>query len=140
MIIKSWYLLLPMTNTPSMPFEQEALDYLLKPFDQERFELLMNRLRTRLHDFYHARDNYILVKENNELVRVKPDDIIFIQSDNNNVLLHIDGHTYKKRISLSLIQQQLNKHFIKIHRSYIINERKIRLKCDTSVRVNTCLP
>ena len=106
-------------------FEQEALDYLLKPFDQDRFELLLNRLRTRLNDFYHARDNYILVKENNELVRVKTSDIIYIQSDNNNVLIHIDGHTYKKRISLSLIQQQLNKHFIKIHRSYIINERKI---------------
>ncbi len=105
-------------------FEHEALDYLLKPFNRDRFDALITRLKKRLVEIASP-ESYLLLRANKEVVRLKTKDIIYLQAQNNHVLVHTANAIYRKRISLRLLLQQLDHHFIRIHRSYVLNERKI---------------
>ena len=107
-------------------FENEALDYLLKPFDQSRFRKLMLRL-----DAYFTREEgqtypHLLVRDRQNLVKLKIEDIIYLRSDNNHVRIVTEKGEFRKRISLGATHKLLGKRFIRIHRSYIINEDKVR--------------
>lgn len=106
-------------------FENEALDYLLKPFDNQRFDKLMNRLTKHLKKTFQLAEHYILVKENNEVLKINTRDIIYAKAENNYVQIHLDHQVYRKRCALAAFSGQLDNHFFRIHRSYIINAEKI---------------
>lgn len=106
-------------------FENEALDYLLKPFDNQRFDKLMTRVEKRLKNLFHIEDDYILVKENHEILKINTRDIVYVKSENNYVQIHLENKMYRKRMALTDFLGQLGSRFHRIHRSYIINERKI---------------
>jgi two-component system LytT family response regulator len=130
-------------------FEASAIDYLLKPFDQERFDSAVGRATRYLHgidkNFREAErsrvlDHYekltanqsrqaagfierILVKENKKIIPVPVKDIQVFEADNDYVKLHADGHPRKYLInnSLSNLETVLNPaEFVRIHKSTII--------------------
>ena len=107
-------------------FENEALDYLLKPFNNTRFDKLMQRLEKQLKHLCAPVDKHILVRTKNEILKINTKKIIYIKSDNNYVQLHLENQVLRKRISISSMLDQLDAHFCRIHRFYIINQREIR--------------
>jgi len=121
-------------------FEANALDYLLKPFSDERFEAMMTRVKGRRDDL-HLREfgeNLVRVIAAQEtktryldrlavktdgitrFVRVK--DIEWIEAAGVYVTLHASGKVSLYRASLADLEQNLDpSYFLRIHRSVIVN-------------------
>lgn len=128
-------------------FEINAVDYLLKPFDQDR----LNDSLTRLIGLKKANKAYELgqklgnlfqdlgqnedsfyrhefnIKKNGRLVRIRTDEISHIQSDGNYLELYTDNGKYLFRATMNAIESELDsKVFLRVHRSLILNKRYIK--------------
>ncbi len=125
-------------------FEVNAIDYLLKPIDKERFDAAIKKLPDRSNHASNAKailDAAALNPKQNSRVVVKKDgvikiipvaDINYLEADDDYVKIStIDGAFYKNK-TMAYFEQTLNAdQFIRIHRSYIINlaqVAKIELK------------
>ena len=102
-------------------FEIEADDYLLKPFDDERFNAILEKLRKRLVLSGPHRD-ILAVRSSGNVQFIKTSDIVWIKGAGNYLELHCQNRTYLHRESLTSIEQYLDPaSFVRIHRSAIIN-------------------
>ncbi len=113
-------------------FEAGALDYLLKPFDNERFELALTRARQRIKSAGHAESRprkleRIVVKSAGEICFVKIADIDWIEAADYYVCLHVGPRSHLLRRSLSELESELDpNHFCRVHRSSIVNLERVR--------------
>ena len=126
-------------------FEAHALDYLLKPFDDERFEAALERARDRIRqhqggdldqrlrlllDEMQGRRSYLqrmVVPAGHRSVLIKTDDIDWIEADRNYMRLHVGGETHMLREKMSTIESALDPtKFCRIHRSTIVQIDRIR--------------
>jgi two-component system LytT family response regulator len=121
-------------------FEVNAVDYLLKPFDQERFKQSLYRAMERINrgKLSSANDairrileevnqekrglRRILIKKGQRYIFVKTSDIMYISAEEKYVRLHTLDDTFLVRQSMNHLNQFLDSTlFIRIHRSYIVN-------------------
>lgn len=134
-------------------FEFHALDYLLKPFDAERFYKAVEFAKARLHDKTKtAQENLqigemlqasnapsaylerLLIKKNGRIVFLKVDEIDFIKSDDKYVEIYAGDTVHLVRQTLAAMKTQLNpQKFVQIHRSAMINIEKIKELEQTSI-------
>ncbi|WP_353069173.1 LytTR family DNA-binding domain-containing protein [Tunturibacter empetritectus] len=125
-------------------FEANALDYLLKPFSDERFEAMLTRVKRRRDDL-HLREfgenvaqviamqatqprylDRLAVKTDGitRFVRVK--DIEWIEAAGVYVTLHTSGKEFLYRAALTDLTESLDPSlFLRIHRSFIVNIENI---------------
>lgn len=124
-------------------FEVNAIDYLLKPFNEVRFYQALNRAQERLtqqrtqpqvdallsqltrEETTQPNGNYlrrILVKETGRMCLVNTDDIHYLDADGNYITLHTDQKSHLIYDSLTNLESRLNPaNFVRIHRSHIVN-------------------
>jgi two-component system, LytTR family, response regulator len=128
-------------------FEIHALDYLLKPIDDDRFNeaierayLEINRHHTsgakeRLRNLLHkSRDHleprypaHFAVRTGNKINIVRVDDIDRIEAAGDYVTLHAGGKNHLLRRTMNETEAQLNpERFLRIHRSLIVRTSGIR--------------
>jgi two-component system LytT family response regulator len=126
-------------------FEVCALDYLLKPFDRERFGRTLARARAELHRKKAGQVNEQVLKLLSELGQAKKhldklmirdggrvfflraDEIDWIEAAGNYVRLHAGKEEYLYRETMTKLEAQLNpEHFAHIHRSAIVNTERIK--------------
>jgi two-component system LytT family response regulator len=120
-------------------FEVQALDYLLKPFDQERFDVSWQRAKAQLlRDRNGGMDQRILsllqelksgnnylerlvIKAAGRIYFLETNDIDWIEAEGNYVSVHSAKKTHLLRETISSLEAQLDpKKFVRIHRSSII--------------------
>jgi two-component system LytT family response regulator len=115
-------------------FDANALDYLLKPFSDERFEATMARIGKRLEGQPAApmagaepeRWDRLVVKSAGTTQFVKAADIDWIEAVGVYVHLYIGGKTVLYRSPIHLLADKLDPaHFVRIHRSAIVNLESI---------------
>lgn len=123
-------------------FEVEAVDYLLKPFDQSRFERAVERAR-RLMGAYPAGGDVaerlaglldrrlgkarILVKAGNAIRPLDPAAILYVQAEGDYLLLKLAGETLRIRERMKDIEEQVAEAgFVRIHRSVLVNLEHVR--------------
>jgi two-component system LytT family response regulator len=117
-------------------FEANALDYLLKPFSDERFEATMQRILARLDERRpaaqeeQARWDRLVVKSAGATHIVKTTDIDWIEAVGVYVNLYVGGKALLYRAPIHLLADKLDPaHFVRIHRSAIVNiESIVRLE------------
>ena len=119
-------------------FEANALDYLLKPFSDERFEAAMQRIGKRLEErrappaaaAEPARWDRLVVKSAAATHFVKTTDIDWIEAVGVYVNLYIGGKAMLYRSPIHVLADKLDPaHFVRIHRSAIVNlESIVRLE------------
>ena len=120
-------------------FQANALDYLLKPFSDERMQAAMARAKSRLgerrmHEFGESilrllkpdaapvRPDRLVVKSARATEFVKVGDIDWIESAGVHVILHALGREVFHRISLAELAAQLDpRRYVRVHRSLIVN-------------------
>jgi two-component system LytT family response regulator len=105
-------------------FEAGALDYLLKPFDNARFERALNRAKGRIatHLKQPRKVDRLAIKSAGRISFVKPSDIDWIEAADYYACLHVGGKSHLLRRSLSNLDQELDPTiFCRIHRSTIVN-------------------
>jgi two-component system LytT family response regulator len=130
-------------------FEANALDYLLKPFDQERLHHAVERARSELRkerdrEITHRilnllsqvrsvapaaaeKDSRLVIKANGRVVFLDLDNIEWVEAAANYVRLNVGKESYLFRETISRISERLDaNHFVRIHRSTIVNVRKIK--------------
>lgn len=125
-------------------FEANALDYLLKPFSDERFEATMARVRCRLderslHEFSQRlirmisverpapqRLDRLVVKSGGAARFIRAVDIDWIEAAGVYVNLHLGGKEILYRSALAELAERLDPaRFIRVHRSTIVNIESI---------------
>ncbi len=137
-------------------FEVNAVDYLLKPYDDARFAAALQRakdeIRRRQTDNVNAqltqlltylqqaaptaasaapRDeptgDRILVKSSGEIFFLKADEIDWIEAEGDYMKFHVSGRTHLMRETMARLEARLDpKRFIRIHRSTIVNIDRLR--------------
>ncbi len=119
-------------------FEADVLDYLLKPFDEERLSRCVRRIKSRLmHPAAtpaHAEKNpspdtidRFLVKSDGRILFFEASEIDWIEAASNYVEIHTGQQSYLVRHTMNELEKKLNpKQFLRIHRSFIVNLSKIR--------------
>jgi two-component system LytT family response regulator len=124
-------------------FEFNAVDYLLKPYDDSRFAAALDRARdlvlrkrgdavnnriTRLieHMEGEGRDR-ILLKSSGEIIFLKTSEIDWIEAEGDYVKFHVTGRTHLMRGTMAALEERLDPtRFIRIHRSTIVNADRLR--------------
>lgn len=126
-------------------FEVHALDYLLKPFDEERFGSMMQRVEERLMsrdepEYAHrvfttleslnAANSYaerFVVRVRSKIVLIPVADVDWIKAEDNYIRIHTGSASYLDRETLSSLCQRLDpRRFVRVHRSALINVDKIK--------------
>lgn len=119
-------------------FEVQAVDYLLKPYDEERFTKSFHRalqfiqsdrdnkniLQGVLKEIQKERKyvNRIMVKVEGKYFFIHTDDIYYLSAEGNYVQLHLRVKSYLLHRSLSNLEKTLDPaKFVRIHRSSLIN-------------------
>ena len=126
-------------------FDAHALDYLLKPFEVERFRETVGRVREhiaarRRHEIDRRLEALLeergpvpeylerfLVRVASRINFVDADQVDWIGSEGNYLRLHMGRQSHLVRDTLSNVDARLNpKHFLRIHRSTIVNLSRVR--------------
>lgn len=137
-------------------FEVNAVDYLLKPYDDARFGAALQRakeeVRRRQTDTVNARltqlldylqqnsgtaaaaqakeekaGDRILLKSSGEIFFLKTEEIDWIEAEGDYMKFHVNGRTHLMRETMARLEARLDpKRFIRIHRSTIVNIDRLR--------------
>jgi two-component system LytT family response regulator len=110
-------------------FEAGALDYLLKPFDNARFERSLRRAKERIaqgKDTPSIPDR-IVIKNAGQVCFLKTSEVDWIEAADYYACLHVGGKTHLLRRSMSELERELNQStFCRVHRSAIVNLERVR--------------
>lgn len=110
-------------------FEAGALDYLLKPFDNARFDLALKRARQKiaLGKNLPRKLERLVIKNAGQVSFLKISEIDWIEAADYYACLHVGQRTHMLRRSISELEQVLDPSiFCRIHRSTIVNTDRIR--------------
>ena len=126
-------------------FQAQALDYVLKPFDEERLHQALDRVRAEL---LKSRDNSadrtpernaatrpgpqsldrrLVIRTGGRVVFLDLDEVDWIEAAANYVKVNVGKDSYLLREAISRISEKLDPdRFVRIHRSTIVNIAKIK--------------
>lgn len=125
-------------------FEAQALDYLLKPFGEERVQQALERARTFLEggerrNFQERltrllqstsgllRADCLLIKGNDRVIVLRPREIDWIEADGDYVRFHVGQESHLHRATMLEMQERLKSApFVRIHRSRLVNFDRIK--------------
>jgi two-component system LytT family response regulator len=110
-------------------FEAGALDYLLKPFDDARFNRALARAKERIMrgKGLPRKLEHLVIKSAGEVSFVKINEIDWIEAADYYAGLHVGPRTHLLRRSMHELEQELDPSvFCRIHRSAIVNLGRIR--------------
>ena len=125
-------------------FESQALDYLLKPFGEDRVrkalerarvflaggsqKTLQEQLNALLRVTSQARQTAcLLVKNGDRVLVLRPKEIDWIEADDDYVHLHVGQESHLLRSTLGKLEERLRgEGFVRIHRSRLVNLDRIR--------------
>jgi two-component system LytT family response regulator len=106
-------------------FEAEALDYLLKPFDDARFARALERAKGMVRGG-KGQESRLLVKSTGRVTILKTREIDWIEAADYYACLHVSGRTHLLRRSLAELEEDLDPGtFCRIHRSTIVNLERV---------------
>jgi two-component system LytT family response regulator len=128
-------------------FEVHALDYLLKPVNEERFDAALSRVREAMS---HATDNAIVqrvrqvaadlqvatprstvdrlpIKVNGRIIVIRLADIDWIEADRDYVSVHVGSKSWLMRETIAAVELRLAlAGFVRIHRSALVNAERVK--------------
>lgn len=118
-------------------FEKNAVDYLLKPIDQDRFKIAVDRalarmtaeqnnvgelLRNMKTENRTSYDSHIFVQKSEKLLNLAVDEIMFLEASGDYTILTTKGDQFVSSSGIGKLEEILNPEiFIRVHRSTIIN-------------------
>lgn len=116
-------------------FEFHALDYLLKPFSQQRFDQALAHARANLGAGGDAVEKMVrdaagrnkplgrvLIRDGAKVHVINAEKIEHVEAQDDYVQIRSEGKSYLKNQRMSELEEQLDaQQFLRIHRSYIVN-------------------
>ena len=111
-------------------FDLHAIDYLLKPYSQARFDEALTRARMRLGQPASAvaqlvAQNHvqrIIIRDRGKAHLIPVEHIDYVEAEDDYIQIHAQGKCWMKTQSLSDFEGQLDDtKFVRVHRSYLVN-------------------
>ncbi|MCJ7552847.1 MAG: LytTR family transcriptional regulator DNA-binding domain-containing protein [Ignavibacteriaceae bacterium] len=119
-------------------FEVSAVDYLLKPFSEERFNQALKKAIKLLDDKYKQADSIrsiiaehekkietlerVVIKDGGKINIIPVNEMRWIEAQDDYVMIHSDKGKFLKQKTMKYFEDHLDEtQFVRIHRSYIIN-------------------
>lgn len=123
-------------------FEQNAVDYLLKPFSRERFNDSLDKLYGRLDSPEKTNDQIekikkhledsdeiihrVVIKKSGKIHVISSNDIHYLEAQDDYVMIYTAEERFLKQQTMKYFEKHLdNELFIRVHRSYIVNVQRI---------------
>ena len=111
-------------------FEAGALDYLLKPFDDARFERALKRAKDKIAHYSPRQPQLaqrLVVKDRGQVLFLNVADIDWVEAAGYYACVHVGSDTHIIRRTLLELERDLGEErFVRIHRSTIVNLERIR--------------
>jgi len=114
-------------------FEIEAVDYLLKPFDQARLQQSLERVKARLHKRREViveentapaprADAKLLIDDGEKMLVLSPDAIYYAVPSQRMLEIHTENGVIESKMTLQELEKKLEgRSFFRTHRSYLVN-------------------
>jgi two-component system, LytTR family, response regulator len=123
-------------------FDASAVDYLLKPFDLDRFKTALQRVRQRIgaktqqhlnaSELRHAASapgqytHRIVVRDGTSLHVIPVNQLDYAEAQDDYVALHARGKTHLKQQTISNLELSLDpSRFVRVHRSFLVRLERI---------------
>ena len=110
-------------------YDVNALHYLIKPIKPERLFAVLDKATERLQ----TNDNFLIIQSGDEIVRVRPQDIKYIESFAHYVQINTANSCIETRAKVSDMETILGSGFVLCHRSYLVGIRHINRITKTEV-------
>jgi two-component system LytT family response regulator len=127
-------------------FDVNAVDYLLKPYDDERFfaslekakrhidmkanHRLTGKLMDLMREHLHAKSEHLeqfTIREKGREHKVAVGDILYLRAEGNYLCLQLKDRHFLYRMTMNAVESELDPaRFLRIHRSYIVNRAHVR--------------
>lgn len=115
-------------------FEVGAADYLLKPFDRERLQKSLQRVRQQLapgpqdlsQKQSHRNPDRLTIKSNGRISIVKTAEVDWISAADNYVEIHLGKTSHLMRATIGSITEFLPRNFARISRSTLVNVDRVK--------------
>ncbi len=124
-------------------YEYDVVDYLLKPVSLQRFFKAVNKALSLYQERESASsfpDEIFIKKKNSTLVRIKYEDILWVEALEN----YVTVNTYKEKFTIHYTMKAIESKlplskFKRVHRSYIVNVSRIDYieECNVVMRTET---
>ena len=121
-------------------FEYDVTDYLLKPISYSRFYKAVDKAiaRSSKNRIDSVGKDEIFIKKNSSLVRLKYDDILWVEALENYVIFNTYTDKYTIHFTMKAIEQKLpTAKFTRVHRSFIVNTSSINIIEDNAIIIKT---
>lgn len=128
-------------------FDLAALDFIEKPLTHDRFarcaRKILEHFRMRQQseqpwaNFQHSEDEYLVIRDGNDYVRVNQKDIIYLEANGDFVNVHTDARKYMTLVNLKNFLLQIPEGLLtRCHKSYAVNHRKMVRLSGRSIHVS----
>ncbi|AZA83283.1 DNA-binding response regulator [Chryseobacterium lactis] len=122
-------------------YELNVIDYLLKPITFDRFFVSIEKFKqfqTPGKESDTASESHIFVTSGNKNIKIIFDEILYIESLKDYITIHLEnGKSHHVKQNISVFEKLLNSEFIRIHRSFIIQTKKITAYTKNEIEINS---
>ncbi|MEB2781044.1 LytTR family DNA-binding domain-containing protein [Algoriphagus sp. C2-6-M1] len=116
-------------------FDAMAIDYLLKPFSQDRFSQAIDKFLAqqgrevestqKLNEMAEKR-NRLVVRVKNEIKIIPTHEVNFFEAEDDYIAIHTSSGTYLKKMTMKSLEEALDPaKFVRVHRSFLLNLNQI---------------
>jgi len=121
-------------------FEQNAADYLLKPYNEKRFKEALNKAVLKIktegqpeiknivstHNEHVEQLDRIVIKSGSNILILSVDEVSYFEAQDDYVAIYVDGKKYLKQMTMKWLEHVLPPaSFVRVHRSYIVAIKEI---------------
>ncbi len=115
-------------------YELNVIDYLVKPIAFTRFFKAVNKFFNQHNatqpvsqepSQVEVQQNYLYVNSNKKHIKIEFDQMLYIESIKDYVRIHTAEKSIVTKDKISDFEQKVPKHFLRVHRSFIVNTHKI---------------
>jgi DNA-binding LytR/AlgR family response regulator len=122
-------------------YELNVIDYLLKPITFDRFFVSIEKfkhLQIPQKEIKPIKENHIFVTNGSKNIKIVFDEILYVESLKDYITIHLEiGKSHHIKQNISVFEKLLNSNFVRIHRSFIIQTKKLTAYSKNEVEINS---
>ncbi|QDW21102.1 LytTR family DNA-binding domain-containing protein [Flavobacterium sp. KBS0721] len=122
-------------------YELNVIDYLLKPITFDRFFASIEKFKQFKipnKEVNAVSETHIFVASGNKNIKIIFDEIMYIESLKDYITIHLEnGKSHHIKQNISVFEKLLNHGFIRIHRSFIIQTKKMTAYTKNEIEINS---
>lgn len=106
-------------------YNYNAVDYLLKPFEFDRFQIAVNKVEQRMASQKQL-NTFFFIKDGFKNIKIEFDAILFIKGSGNYLDITTHNKVFSARMTfMGIIEKLPSSQFVRVHQSYLVNVSNI---------------